>query len=78
MFTRGMLIGAAVLSFGISGLSAQTVDRDTVLALRQMAIAAGQTSSSADKPPVKSQEQIDYERKSIEGHRAAYFARVPR
>ena len=76
MFTKAMLIGAAVLMSGISELPAQTVDRDTVQALRQMAIEAGQTLSSADKPPVKSQEEIEHERKAYERQRAAHFARV--
>ena len=76
MVTKAMLIGVAVLTFGFSGLSAQTIDRQTVEAPRQMAIEAGKTLSSADKPPVKSQEEIENERKAYERQRAAHFARV--
>jgi len=76
MLTRTMLITASVLALAVSDLAAQTVDPDTVLALRQMAIEAGQTSSSAAKPPARSQQAIESERKSIERHGADFFARV--
>lgn len=76
MHTRTMLISASVLVLAVTDLAAQTVDPDTVLALRQMAIEAGQTSSSAAKPPARSQEAIENERRSLERHRADFFARV--
>ncbi len=75
-FTRAALIGAAVLIFGISELAAQVVGPETVLALRQMAIEAGQTSSSADKPPARSRESMEAERSSLESHRADFFTRA--
>ena len=76
MSTRAAFIGAAVLIFGISELAAQVVGPETVLALRQMAIEAGQTSRSADRPPAKGREAIEAERSSIEAHRADFFARA--
>ena len=76
MFTRAVFIGAAVLALGISQLAAQAVGPETVQALRQMAIEAGQTSSSADKPPVNGWEVIANERKAIESHRADFFTRA--
>ncbi len=76
MFTRAVFIGAAVLAVGISELAAQAVGPETIRALRQMAIEAGQTSSSADKLPAKSREAIEAERQSIESHRADFFARA--
>ena len=76
MLTRTMLISASVLALAVSDLAAQTVDSETVQALRQMAIEAGQTSSSAAKPPARSQEAIEADSKSIERHSADFYARV--
>lgn len=76
MFTKAMLTGAAVLVVGISPLAAQTVDRETVSALRQMAIEAGEASSSADMPAAKSPRAIEAEQRSISRHRVDFFARV--
>ncbi len=74
MFTRAVFVGAAVLALGVSQLAAQAVGPETVQALRQMAIEAGQTSSSADQPLAKSREAIAAERQAIEKHRADFFA----
>lgn len=76
MLTRAVFIGTAVLILAGSELAAQVVAPDSVLALRQMAIEAGETSSSADRPPVKSRDVIEAERRSIEGHRVDFFARA--
>ena len=76
MLTRAVFIGAAVLILASSELAAQVVAPEVGLALRQMAIEAGQTSSSADNPPVRSQDVIVAEQKSIERHRADFFARA--
>ncbi len=55
---------------------AETVDRATVSALRQLAIEAGQTSSSGAKKPERSAAALDAERAAIERHRVAFFQRA--
>ncbi len=70
------IAGAALTLVSNSVPAAEVVDRQTVLELRQMAIDAGQTSSSTAQKPPKNPEAIEAERKSIESHRAAFFERV--
>ncbi|MFQ5774943.1 MAG: hypothetical protein ACE5GS_10520 [Kiloniellaceae bacterium] len=70
------LVGVAIATLTSPGLAVQPVDPGTVQALRQMAIEAGQTSSSAIKPAAKSREAIEAERQSIDRHRAEFFARA--
>lgn len=74
---RNIFAAIAVLLIlpGIA-LAQQTVDPDTVKALRQMAIEAGQTSSSKAAPPPKSAEEIAREKARLEAHRAAFFERA--
>lgn len=76
MFMRATLAGVAVMVLMNVGVAAQSVDSATVEALRQMAIAAGQTSSSAASPPVKSLAALEIEQKSLDRHRADFFART--
>lgn len=76
MYTRAVLIGAAMLALGVSQLAAQTVGPEAVQALRQLAIDAGQTSRSADKPAAMSPAAIEFERQAIEAHRAEFIARA--
>jgi hypothetical protein len=76
MIMKTLLIGMTVVTLVSSDLSAQTVNPDTVKAPRRMAIEAGQASSPANKPPARSQAEIDAERKAIERHRVEFFARA--
>lgn len=76
MRMKSVLTGLAVVVLTGPSLAGQAVDSATVQALRQMAIEAGQASSSAAKAAAKSQEVIEAERDSIERHRAEWFARV--
>ena len=70
------IVGTALTLVFNSVSAAEVVDRQTVLELRQMAIEAGQTSSSAAQKPQKSPEAVEAERKSLESHRATFFERV--
>lgn len=54
---------------------ARSVDAKTTLALRQLAIDAGQVSRSSDKIPVGTSSAAEAEQKTIEDHKAAFFAR---
>jgi hypothetical protein len=76
MFMRATLAGVVVMVLANAGVAAQSVDSATVEALRQMAIDAGQTSSSAVSPPAKSLEALETEQKQLDRHRAAFFART--
>jgi cysteine sulfinate desulfinase/cysteine desulfurase-like protein len=76
MFMRATLAGVVVTVLMSAGVAAQSVDSTTVEALRQIAIAAGQTSSSAVSPPAKSLEALETEQKSLHRHRADFFART--
>ncbi len=76
MFMRATLAGVVVMVLMNVGVAAQSVDSATVEALRQMAIAAGQTSSSAASPPVKSLAALETEQRSLDRHRADFFART--
>lgn len=71
---RPTRLGQVILS--VPQATAPTVDSETVAALRQLAIDAGQVTRSSDVPAAKSQQAVDAERKAIEGHKANFFARV--
>ncbi len=76
MIMKNLLVGVAVATLMQSSLAAEEVDRETIETLRRMAIEAGQTSSSATKPPAKSPQEIEAERNSLERHRADFFDRA--
>ena len=76
MFMRATLTGVVVMVLVNAGAAAQSVDSATVEALRQLAIDAGQTSSSPVNPPAKSPEALEIEQKSLDRHRADFFART--
>jgi hypothetical protein len=67
--------GVSLLLSGLHG-APQPVDRETIQALRQMAIDAGQASSSAARPPTRSRAEIEAEQRSLEGHRTSFYART--
>jgi hypothetical protein len=67
---------AAMLSLTTNALAQQPVSQETVQALRQMAIDAGQTTSSKAAPPTKSAEEIAKAKARLESHRAAFFERT--
>ena len=76
MIMKILLFGVAVATLMQSSLAAEVVDREAIEALRRIAIEAGQTSSSAIKPPAKSQQEIEAEQTSLERHRADFFDRA--
>jgi hypothetical protein len=64
---------AAALSLTTYALAQEPVNEKAVQALRQMAIDAGQTTSSKAAPPTKSAEDIARAKARLESHRAAFF-----
>lgn len=56
--------------------AAPSVDRETIAALRRLAIDAGQVSRSSNAPANRSAPTVDAERRVIEAHRAGFFARA--
>lgn len=69
------LLGFAVFTVTHQALAEQ-VPYEKIEAIRQVAIDAGQTSSSTVKKPAKSEEEKAAERAAIEGHRKAFFERT--
>ena len=66
----------AMLGLTTNALTQELVSQETVQALRQMAINAGQTSSSKAAPPQKSPEEIAKAKTRLESSRAAFFERT--
>ncbi len=74
---RTVLIAlAAMLSLTANALAQEPVSEEMVKALRQMAIDAGQTTSSKAAPPQKSEEEIAKAKARLESSRAAFFERT--
>ena len=71
-----LIVGSALALSTHTLSAAEPIDKATVLELRQLAIEAGQTSSSTDKKPGKSEAALKAEREAIERHRAAFFERT--
>jgi hypothetical protein len=69
-------VTTALLMLPAIAMAKQTVDLQTVEALRQMVIEASQTSSSKAAPPAKSAEEIARAKARLESHRAAFFKRA--
>ena len=74
---RTVLIAlAAMLSLTANALAQEPVSQEMVNALRQLAIDAGQTTSSKAAPPQKSAEEIAKAKARLESSRAAFFERT--
>jgi hypothetical protein len=71
-----MIAVAAMLGLTANALAQEPVSQETVKALRQMAIDAGQTTSSKAAPPQKSDEEIAKAKARLESHRTAFFERT--
>lgn len=65
-----------VIALPTLSFAAAPVSSETVLELRQMAIAAGQSSSSSAEMPAVDPIAAETERKAIDRHREDFFARV--
>ncbi len=66
----------AMLGLTINALAQEPVSQEKVQALRQLAIDAGQTTSSKAAPPQKSAEEIAKAKARLESSRAAFFERT--
>lgn len=71
-----VLVVTAMLGLMANALAQEPVSQEEVKALRQMAINAGQTTSSKAAPPQKSAEEIAKAKARLESHRAAFFERA--
>lgn len=67
-------LGQVILS--VLQTTTPTVDNETIAALRQQAIDAGQVSRSSDGPAAGNPQAVEAERTAIDGHKADFFARV--